>query len=50
MARSGGWCERCGFERATVAHHVRPGNEASAGLALCDDCHQEIDVNARRTA
>jgi hypothetical protein len=48
FARAFGHCERCGA-RATVAHHVRPGYEPECGLALCDDCHTEIDNKARRT-
>jgi hypothetical protein len=48
FARSLGHCERCGA-RATVAHHVRPGYEAECGLALCDECHMEIDSKARPT-
>jgi hypothetical protein len=48
FARSLGHCERCG-ERATVAHHVRPGYEPDCGLALCDACHQAIDDKARAT-
>lgn len=49
MRRSGGICERCGRQPAAVAHHVRPGYDASDGLALCDDCHRALDVNARRS-
>lgn len=49
MRRSGGICERCRRRPAEVAHHVRAGYDAGDGLALCDDCHRELDVNARRT-
>jgi len=49
MRRSGGVCERCRSQPATVAHHVRPGYTADCGLALCDDCHRELDDKARRT-
>ena len=49
MFRSGGICERCGQRSATQAHHVRPGNDATHGLALCDDCHIALDTKARRT-
>jgi hypothetical protein len=48
FARSLGHCERCG-ERATVAHHVRPGYAPECGLALCDACHQALDDKARST-
>lgn len=47
MRRSGGVCERCRRARAEVAHHVRPGYDASDGLALCNACHREIDNHAR---
>lgn len=48
MRRSGGTCERCG-QPATTAHHIRPGYMPSDGLAVCDDCHQQLDNNARTT-
>lgn len=47
MRRAGGVCERCHIARAVVAHHVRPGYDVEDGLALCDECHRELDVNAR---
>jgi len=47
MRRSHGVCERCHQSPAQVAHHVRPGYDPSAGLALCHDCHRAIDDKAR---
>jgi hypothetical protein len=49
LQRAQGWCERCGAA-ATVAHHVKPGYEPEAGLALCDACHRRLDNNARSAA
>lgn len=45
--RSGGTCERCHHQPAQVAHHVKPGYDASCGLDLCDDCHRAVDTHAR---
>jgi len=47
MWRADGICERCQIERATVAHHVRPGYDPECGLALCDACHRAVDNHAR---
>jgi hypothetical protein len=49
MRRSGGVCERCRRAPAVVAHHVRPGDDEAAGLALCDACHMALDDKARST-
>jgi hypothetical protein len=49
MARSGGLCERCQRAPAAVAHHVKPGDDADCGLALCDACHAAVDDKARTT-
>jgi hypothetical protein len=49
MRRSRGICERCHSHPAAVAHHVRPGYDPDAGLALCDTCHAAVDDKARRT-
>lgn len=57
--RSGGWCELCGLEHATDAHHRRPRgsggssrddtNTASNALALCRGCHSLVE-NHRNVA
>lgn len=48
LNRDGHRCTRCHRNDVPlVAHHVRPGYDPSAGVTLCDDCHQALDANAR---
>ncbi len=53
--RCGGWCERCGVERAVEIHHRRPRgaggslahdtNRVTNALAVCESCHRWIERN-----
>lgn len=51
LERDGYRCTRCGHHdrtgRTLVAHHVRPGYAAAAGITLCPDCHRDVDAHAR---
>jgi len=40
-------CTRCGSTENLIAHHDKPGYEPDAGRTLCNDCHKDIDRNAR---
>jgi hypothetical protein len=40
-------CVRCGSAGPLVAHHVKPGYDAGAGIALCEGCHKALDASAR---
>lgn len=47
LARDSYACTRCGSSDQLVAHHVRPGYDPDAGIALCARCHRAIDGHAR---
>jgi hypothetical protein len=47
LQRDGYRCTRCPSTGPLVAHHVRPGYDVSAGITLCESCHQEVDAHAR---
>ena len=50
IARSGGYCERCGASPGSgpmQAHHTQPGYTPDCGLLLCRPCHRLEDPHAR---
>lgn len=58
VERSQRYCERCGWNLGTDAHHRRPRaaggtkrpetNQPSNALWLCAPCHREVESNRRR--